>query len=129
MKAKLLGWVFLTFLFLNCSAGASNPLIGVYASEPDGNPNFRISQADGQYWAELFEDGKWSAPKKLEESTDKDIAKFFGEDMVGHVDTGLISKNALFAVFKIDDEFKVAGDRVNSDYMAIMLFPFPVYKL
>lgn len=146
MKTNMLCLAFLAMLFLNCKNNpapeksnatfsltqinvAEDDLLGEYALKPNGKAEIRISKSNGDFVAEILDNRKWSTPKKIVKTNNEKLAFIFGKQMVQHVESGLTSEDAAFGIFKVDDEFEVAGDKINSEYMAILLFPVQVFKL
>ena len=146
MKTNVLCLAFVAFLFLNCKNNSSSKpnddslsmniladpadeLLGEYTSEPNGKAEFRISKVNGTFIAEVWDINNWSETETIVVADEKNLNTLFGKTMVDHVEIGLISKENPFGIFKVDDDFRLAGDKPDSDYIVIYLFPLTAYKL
>ncbi|AWX44794.1 hypothetical protein HME9304_01799 [Flagellimonas maritima] len=141
-RFKIVFLACIAFIFMNCKENSSssskasmemvdtnNELLGEYSTQPDGAPEFRISKTKDIYYGQILDGGKWSDPLEITSSNNKELVTLFGDNMDNHVITGLTNSETGFGIFKVDSEFKLAGDKMKSDYLAIFLFPLEVYKL
>lgn len=104
-------------------------LLGDFSDMPNGKPELRISESNGEYFAQIWDDDAWYRTEKIEVPSNDDLKFLFKENMVPKIEAALMSKEAAFGIFKVEKDFEVAGDKVNSEYVGLLLFPMELYKL
>lgn len=109
---------------------SSDPMLGCYATHPRKPAEFRIEQAQGQYYVSFHRDGQWQRDATvLQVSSRPDIARFFKDD-ADQIDKALVRPSGGFGIFHFNPGATLKGKDKNSDYMALVLIGAgPVFKV
>ncbi len=102
-------------------------LIGDFAMKPNGKPELRITKENGSYFAQTFENEKWTKQKQLENVKDSDFQELFGKDWRNYVEAGL--HKDIFGIFKIKKGYKTKDHTFETGYFMFFLIPADIYKL
>ncbi len=114
---------------IGCVNHPFSPIIGEFSVDDTGNADIRVSEVNGELFMEIFDKGKWSKPISLVKADDGTIEQLFGADMIEHVEHGYVNTESPIGIFMVDVEFKLAGYKPKSKYIALMFFPSEAYKL